>query len=690
MENVIRKLIQEEMNKDSLQASENSQSSSQSSTSQNSSQGTSQDSSQGTSQDSSRTKKKHKTEGRLTNLLNKIRRQSANDTDEEVKTKGIQIKWKRFFPDLLQDKIVRADSGGGLRLIEVPYKVPYLFKDLLHAATLKYFNKNSLNSFGEAPHQCILLMEMADGDVIDSEEDLWQFIRVNGLVISKTTFIFHTKINSDVLFDTTCVVCQQSDYMTPFGTCMFCEQGYQLPNILIGPALPANPTEQPALPANSDRPALPDNSAVQLALPANPARPALPANPAEQPALPANSDRPALPDNSAVQPVLPDNPAVQPVLPDNPPVQPVLPDNPPVQPVLPDNPPVQPVLPGDSVEPLVSLRAEINRGRVLDDMMRLFRHTLIGEDTEITFAYINYRGEVEPGEGIGVTRDVYTSFWIELADGFCIGENMRVPSVRHDFFEDHWSIVGKILVKGYRDTKYFPTYLATAFINYCLFNNVSRQCMFQSFDQYLSESDRETIKLALSPNAEDEFFSSDDFLDFLDIFKCRSRVNKSNVNRIIFEIAQQELIQRPHIMASAFSRRFAILKHLQEFSSPENVEAMIYEKTRPTSKKLIALLIYNCKDDVDREIIGFLKRFLKGLDTTQIKKFVKFLSGADIILFEKIEVSLVDQGSDFARRPISHTCGPLLEIANSYNNFMELRSDFTQVLQPSDWPMDIV
>eukprot|EP00111_Clytia_hemisphaerica_P022217 TCONS_00065277-protein len=155
MENVIRKLIQEEMNKDSLQASENSQSSSQSSTSQNSSQGTSQDSSQGTSQDSSRTKKKHKTEGRLTNLLNKIRRQSANDTDEEVKTKGIQIKWKRFFPDLLQDKIVRADSGGGLRLIEVPYKVPYLFKDLLHAATLKYFNKNSLNSFGEAPHQCI-------------------------------------------------------------------------------------------------------------------------------------------------------------------------------------------------------------------------------------------------------------------------------------------------------------------------------------------------------------------------------------------------------------------------------------------------------------------------------------------------------------------------------------------------------
>ena len=129
------------------------------------------------------------------------------------------------------------------------------------------------------------------------------------------------------------------------------------------------------------------------------------------------------------------------------------------------------------------------------------------------------------------------------------------------------------------------------------------------------------VQLALSPDAEDGFFSSNDFLDFLDTFKCRSRVDKSNVYQIIFEIAQQELIQKPHIMASAFSREFAMLKHLKEFSSPENVENMIYEQTRATSKKLISLLTYNCEDDVDREIIGFLKRFLKGLDATQIKKF---------------------------------------------------------------------
>ena len=74
---------------------------------------------------------------------------------------------------------------------------------------------------------------------------------------------------------------------------------------------------------------------------------------------------------------------------------------------------------------------------------------------------------MEKGEGVGLARDIYTRFWLELSDGYFIGESSRVPFVRHDMFEEDWSVIGKILVKAFFDLRYFPTILAVAFIQYC-------------------------------------------------------------------------------------------------------------------------------------------------------------------------------------------------------------------------------
>ena len=40
---------------------------------------------------------------------------------------------------------------------------------------------------------------------------------------------------------------------------------------------------------------------------------------------------------------------------------------------------------------------------------------------------------------------------------------------------------------------------------------------------------------------------------------------------------------------------------------------------------------------------------------------------------------------DFQRRPIAHTCGPLLKISNTYRNFCELREEFQHVLSTNAW-----
>ncbi len=44
----------------------------------------------------------------------------------------------------------------------------------------------------------------------------------------------------------------------------------------------------------------------------------------------------------------------------------------------------------------------------------------------------------------------------------------------------------------------------------------------------------------------------------------------------------------------------------------------------------------------------------------------------------------------FCSRPIAHTCGPVLELPCSYANYVELRGEFTNILNRGSWEMDIM
>ena len=207
---------------------------------------------------------------------------------------------------------------------------------------------------------------------------------------------------------------------------------------------------------------------------------------------------------------------------------------------------------------------------------------------------------------------------------------------------------------------------------------------------YLSAGERKLVKKALNQDVKDDFFESEDFQDFLELFKCRSKVMKENVQTIIFEIAQQELIQKPHIMASAWQKELNLLKSMDAFSTPTKILSMIYEKTLPTAKKVITLFEYDCKNDNERDCIAFLKRYVKGLDVSLLKKFLIFCTGSDIINVSKIEITFTMPESEYARQPVAHTCGPVLELPCTYRNFPELRSEFSNILKCSYWEMDIV
>ena len=170
--------------------------------------------------------KRKKTEGRLSNLLNKIRR-NAGDGPTTPVTKKIQVKWKRFCPIYEKYKLVRIDNGGGLRVVTAPYNTDYTIEDLKAACLLLYFPVN-INKFMETTEECCSEIITAGGALLDDKIGLWPYIQNNGLVISKTTFIFSTKCFTNInlnpfSFETVCSICSSSSAMTPFGNCLNCD-----------------------------------------------------------------------------------------------------------------------------------------------------------------------------------------------------------------------------------------------------------------------------------------------------------------------------------------------------------------------------------------------------------------------------------------------------------------------------------
>ena len=178
-------------------------------------------------------------------------------------------------------------------------------------------------------------------------------------------------------------------------------------------------------------------------------------------------------------------------------------------------------------------------------------------------------------------------------------------------------------------------------------------------------------------------------MNTLDRFNCRSWVHPMNVYSVILEIAKQELIQKPYIMVCSWGKYKNSLKQYDHFKSLEAVQKF-YRDSEPTNKKVLALLKADPKNDAERDSFKYFQQYIRGLEQVQLLKFLRFATGANIV--SGVTMILVNfiKIEGFQRRPVAHTCGPLLELPNSYRNFCELREEFQQVLSGNSWSFDTV
>ena len=311
------------------------------------------------------------------------------------------------------------------------------------------------------------------------------------------------------------------------------------------------------------------------------------------------------------------------------------------------------------------------------DILKIFSDPeILKYDLQITF--INVHGEAEEGQGIGLSREMLSSFWMEFYTAFSVGVQQMVPVIRHDLQQAEWQAMARVLIYGL-SFDYFPDRLCIAFLSSCLFGEevVTDNMLLSSFQSYVAKDEAEVLARCISDSDVDPS-DDEDILEFLSSYKCYKLPTKDNIKQIIVELAHQEIIQKPRYVADCWSQVFKDNISYHTIKSQADLQ-QLSAKSAVSAKKVVSLLQTNPATDAERASFQHLKRFVKSLEGKDLGILLKLMTGSDVICVNSIEVSYVSLAG-LSRRPTFRTCGPLLELPSTYDSYSELSEEFSSII----------
>lgn len=325
----------------------------------------------------------------------------------------------------------------------------------------------------------------------------------------------------------------------------------------------------------------------------------------------------------------------------------------------------------------------------MEDMISNFKDERI-MNVPIKVRMVNAFGRDELGvDDGGVLRDALSAFWSNFYDSCTEGEAERVPVIRHDYKESEWEAIGRILVKGYLEVGYFPVMLSKVFIHSIMFDakQIPNEMLLASFIGYVSKDERELLEAILGDK---DLVQSEekDFMDFLENFGARRVPGKAERREIILEIAHKELIQRAQFVIDNWKKPMQLgLGSMPCFTSIQDI-TMLYESSLPTVKRVLNLITAEPQTNAERDVLSYLKRFIRGMDDEKLRKFLRFCTGASMICVDGIKISF-NELNGAERRPIAHTCGCVLELPITYESFPQFREEMNNLFGSQYWDIDI-
>ena len=220
------------------------------------------------------------------------------------------------------------------------------------------------------------------------------------------------------------------------------------------------------------------------------------------------------------------------------------------------------------------VKITVHRGHLLRELIDQFKYVDPKKDV-ITFEMVMPNGTVETtaDEG-GVTRDALTDFWTAFYEQCTVGAKLKLPYLRHDFGEEEWKSIAKIILFGWISQGYFPIQLSMPFLEQSIFAYHTSD-LLESFYDIIPEHEEMVLKQAITD------FSSvdqDDLFEILESHEIKQIPKASNISRIVQEIAHKEIIQAPMFVADSW---FPVLDRLE--ISKEKLKSMKSDLV-PTAK----------------------------------------------------------------------------------------------------------
>ena len=319
------------------------------------------------------------------------------------------------------------------------------------------------------------------------------------------------------------------------------------------------------------------------------------------------------------------------------------------------------------------MEVTVHRVTIRKDMLDIFSTDAV-LSKELKFSIIGFDGVLEEGIGVGVNKEVLSIFSSELYTSFCCGADELVPILRHDMQKYEWEAVARIIAYG-TTLDFFPIRISRMFMMSALLDEsiLKKEELISSFLNYISLDEKETIQMF-----QKEFIGDmEELLEVLSAYGCYAKPTKENFTDILFQLAHKEIIQKPRYIAACWNGVFRRIKLPNSFF-PENLN-VVYKKITATGKKVASLFTAESKSPEEISCFEHLRRFIKNLSPQSLRNFLRLCTGADVITVDKIEVYFISIAGA-ARRPIFRTCGPILELPNTYTCYSELAEEFQNIM----------
>ena len=326
---------------------------------------------------------------------------------------------------------------------------------------------------------------------------------------------------------------------------------------------------------------------------------------------------------------------------------------------------------------------KVHRVNIVNEMIGIFKAEDITQSS-IQFSFVDEVGY----DATGVSREAYTLFWDNFMASSADGETYRIPALNPDFGLEEWQSIGRILSKGYKDHKVFPLALAPVFFIGMMFGEemVSPEELLNSYYLFVSESDRDVLQSAIMGNLKDED-DKDILLELLEQEGVRYVPSNEHISQTVIQMAHKALIQKSSYALQIMSH--VVQKELLGYFTDIDAIKTMYECLTPTSKRVCQLLKADPQNNDESQSLRYFQQFIRAQKEEGLAKLLHFLTGSRVISVDTISIEFTKR-KGMERRPVAHTCGPVLELPSTYIAYRELRNEFEAVLSSGYLKMDIL